>query len=107
MVRRAQRLRCDGEGRVYRGRGRKKRGIDTEEIVDIVGSAPGIEHRSLRVGTEDGRAALVRGIEDTQRDSGDVPGSNFAEQAPGHGDELAVCRRVGHLPLKLNAPVAW
>ena len=82
MVGRPEGLGGDGEGRVHRGRGWEERCIDDEQILDVVGTAPGIEHRRLRFGAEDRRAALVRGIEVTGRDRQDEPGSNLAKQRP-------------------------
>src|SRR5688572_554052 len=62
VVGHAQRLRGNRQRGVDRGRRRKERGVDDEEILDVVGAAKRIEDRGPRIRSETKRAALVRRV---------------------------------------------
>ena len=62
VVRHAKRLRDDRQARVDRGRRRKERRVDDEQIVHVVRAAERIEHRRPRIAAEHERAALMRRV---------------------------------------------
>src|SRR3954453_12955721 len=67
----------DRQGRVHRSRRRKEAAVHHPQVLDVVGSAPWIEHAPRGVGAGDDRAALVAVHADVEllREDGVVAGS--------------------------------
>ena len=59
VVSHPERLCCNGQAWIYGGRGREKRGIDNEKILDVMGPAVWIQNRRLRVSAEAQGSALM------------------------------------------------
>jgi len=94
VFRDAQRLRADGQSGVHRRGRREERRVDYEEVLDVVGAAEGIEHGMPRVGSEDHRAALVRGVSRSMRVRHDEPEAELPKDPFRFLHELVVRAKV-------------
>src|SRR5688500_20218194 len=90
MVGDSQRLRGDRQTGVDRCRRREERGVDDEEILDVMRAAVRIQHRVTRVAAEAERAALVRGVLAAEGVLDDRSEAKLAEGPLRLADEAAV-----------------
>src|ERR1043166_8949588 len=103
VIRHTQRLRHDRQSRVHR-RGRwEERGVDHEQVLEVMRPAEGIEHRRTRVVAENEGPALMRRVAEPERQLLDPPEPAVAEQGPQRLPQLAMRAEIARAIGQSNA----